>query len=262
MTSLTSHEILPLYHPPPSSTPTPQHRHLTHALTRPITTPLLFLLHLRTSKPLATLSLIYALSISGPSAPQFDILTLYETSRGCFILTVLFLWTLFFFQYLQVRHWVSLDAESSLRYRELRDVQFLICILLTTILAFPLLRLSTSLSKTEVAEVIPKALSMIPVALTFLIVISEKIMVCIVNGVVYGVPVLRHGMQGVRGGCWGRGRRSRDAWGMYREEGGRGARDWKVWEFVWVKRGSGGGRKEHRKIDFSNPVRNGELGVG
>ncbi|KAF7950038.1 hypothetical protein EAE96_007341 [Botrytis aclada] len=195
MTSLTSHEILPLHHPPPRPQPHP----LIHALT----TPLLFLLHLRTSKPLATLSLIYALSISGPSAPQFDILTLHETSRGCFILGILFLWTLFFFQYLQVKHWVSPNTDSSYRYRELRALQFLTCILLTTIFAFPLLQFSTSLSATEIAELAPKVLSMIPVALTFLIVLSEKIMLCVVSGVVYGVPLLRGGMQGVRRGVLG-----------------------------------------------------------
>ncbi|TGO87556.1 hypothetical protein BPOR_0218g00020 [Botrytis porri] len=138
MASLASHEILPFHHPPP--TRQSQLRHLT--------TPLFFFLHLHTSKPLATLALIYALSISGPSAPQFDILTLHETSRGCFIL-------------------------------------------------------GTSLSTTQIAELTPKALSMIPVALTFLIVISEKLMVCIVSAVVYGVPVLRRGMEGVFRGVLG-----------------------------------------------------------
>ncbi|KAF7916157.1 uncharacterized protein EAE98_010742 [Botrytis deweyae] len=216
MTSLGLHEILPLHHPPP--TPRQQPRHLAHTLTKP----LFFMLHLRTCKPLATLSFIYALSISGPSAPQFDILTLHETSRGCFILAILFLWTLFFFQYLHVRRWGSRNAESNRRYRELRDVyahahtisytpplthqtprQFLTCILLLIILAFYLLRLSTTLSKTEIAELTTKALSMIPVALTFLIVISEKIMICVVSGVVYGVPILRRGMGGVRRGVLG-----------------------------------------------------------
>ena len=79
MPSLSS-EILPLHHPPP--TPQPLHLTLAHTLA----SPLLFLLHLQTSKPLVTLSLIYALSISGPSSPQFDILTLHHTSRGCFVL--------------------------------------------------------------------------------------------------------------------------------------------------------------------------------
>ncbi|KAF7891479.1 uncharacterized protein EAF02_001804 [Botrytis sinoallii] len=197
MASLGLHEILPLHHPPP--TPRQQPRHLAHTLTKP----LFFMLHLRTCKPLATLSFIYALSISGPSAPQFDILTLHETSRGCFILAILFLWTLFFFQYLHVRRWGSRNAESNRRYRELRDIQFLTCILLLIILAFYLLRLSTTLSKTEIAELTTKALSMIPVALTFLIVISEKIMIYVVSGVVYGVPILRRGMGGVRRGVLG-----------------------------------------------------------
>ncbi|KAF7889466.1 uncharacterized protein EAF01_010959 [Botrytis porri] len=192
MASLASHEILPFHHPPP--TRQSQLRHLT--------TPLFFFLHLHTSKPLATLALIYALSISGPSAPQFDILTLHETSRGCFILGMLFLWTLFFFQHLQVKHFLSRNTESNCRYGELRNVQFLICIFLT-ILAFLLLRRSTSLSTTQIAELTPKALSMIPVALTFLIVISEKLMVCIVSAVVYGVPVLRRGMEGVFRGVLG-----------------------------------------------------------
>ncbi|TGO45053.1 hypothetical protein BOTNAR_0707g00020 [Botryotinia narcissicola] len=198
MTSLTLHEILPLHHPPPTAQP--QSRYLAHTL---LAKPLFFILHLRTSKPLTTLSIIYALSITGPSAPQFDILTLHETSRGCFILGILFLWTLFFFQYLHIRRWISREAESSRRYRESRDIQFLTCILLIAILAFPLLRLSTSLSKPQVAELTPKALSMIPVALTFLIVISEKIMICVVSGVVYGVPVLKRAMQGVRRGVLG-----------------------------------------------------------
>ncbi|KAB8289829.1 hypothetical protein EYC80_010461 [Monilinia laxa] len=132
-------------------------------------------LRMQSRAPVFIVAIFFTAAIYSPSSPKFDIFMLHKTPQGILLLTILSLWVVLYLQRVY-KHRQTYTNEK------LQDFLFLICVALLIFSACLLVRYIEPWGEGNMADLQSKVLSVIPLALTVLPEVADKLVICMING--------------------------------------------------------------------------------